>query len=126
MTLTNVTISGSSSGAIGGAVYTYPTPSSATTKAISSIVAGSTAGGNCKGKNFHASSTHNLSDDTTCVGLTWVDSVRLNSLNNYGGDTQTMALRSDSPAIDAGASCPAIDQRGEAGTTWRATSARSS
>ncbi len=67
---------------------------------------------------------HNLSDDTTCVGLNQPGdltgiNVLLDVLADNGGDTLTHALLSGSPAIDAGlavgcnsASVGGVDQRG--------------
>jgi CSLREA domain-containing protein len=83
------------------------------------IVAGSTAGGNCSGP-FAATSTSNLADDATCgPGFTLVGlaDLRLGPLADNGGPTQTIALGSGSVAIDAGDNAAAAglftDQRGE-------------
>ncbi|HEY4118053.1 MAG TPA: choice-of-anchor Q domain-containing protein [Byssovorax sp.] len=54
--------------------------------------------------------------DTPCVaGITFADPL-LGPLMDNGGTTQTMAPGAGSPAIGAGASCPATDQRGAART----------
>jgi CSLREA domain-containing protein len=81
------------------------------------IVGTNTAGGDCLGAP--TSLGHNLDGDGSC-GLTAAGDIsntdpRLGSLADNGGLTQTHALLSDSPAIDAGsADCPppASDQRG--------------
>lgn len=64
-------------------------------------------------------SDHSLDSDSTC-GFTDTGSVSgstnpgLESLQNNGGETPTMALSADSPAVDAGddTTCPPTDQRG--------------
>jgi len=71
-----------------------------------SIVANSPSGGNCSGYVPIASSGYNLSSDATCDfrsagDLNNLDPM-LGPLQNNGGPTQTMALPSGSPAIDAG------------------------
>jgi hypothetical protein len=56
-----------------------------------------------------------ISTDATC-GATVVPSPRFaGRLLNNGGPSPTLALRADSPAVDAGsaADCPDVDQRGE-------------
>ncbi len=51
-------------------------------------------------------------DDTPCLaGVAFADPL-LGPLADNGGPTQTMALLAGSPAIGAGADCPATDQRG--------------
>jgi hypothetical protein len=82
----------------------------------SSVVAGD--GPSCGG--LVASHGHNVGSDTTCnlTGAGDHDAVdaRLGPLADNGGPTDTVALLDGSPAIDAGADCPAIDQRGIART----------
>jgi hypothetical protein len=69
-----------------------------------SIVANSGSGGNCAGPI--TSSGYNLSSDNTCnfnkSGDLNNTDPQLGILQNNGGPTQTMALPSGSPAIDAG------------------------
>jgi hypothetical protein len=69
-----------------------------------SIVANNPSGGNCYGTM--TSHGYNLSSDATCAfngpGDMNNTNPMLDSLNNNGGPTQTMALLSGSPAIDAG------------------------
>jgi len=62
------------------------------------------------------SNGHNLSDGTDCNlsgngDRPGVDA-KLGALGDHGGGTDTMAPLAGSPAIDAGAGCPPIDQRG--------------
>ena len=67
----------------------------------------------------YAVGSNNLSDDPYCfyddLG-TYVESLLLGPLGDYGGGTQTIPLLPGSPAIDAGdtANCPTYDQRGVA------------
>lgn len=82
------------------------------------IVAGST-GSNCSGNPLTTFGS-SLSSDTTCSG-TATAYIGLGSLASNGGNTQTIALAADSPAIDAGdattcANSPVsgFDQRGQA------------
>jgi hypothetical protein len=68
------------------------------------IIANSSTGGNCAGTM--TSNGYNLSSDSTCSFSASGDrnniNPRLGPLQNNGGPTQTMALPSGSPAIDAG------------------------
>lgn len=53
------------------------------------------------------------SDDTPCAaGAVFADPA-LAALADNGGPTQTMALAAASPAVDAGKTCPTLDQRGK-------------
>jgi predicted outer membrane repeat protein len=69
-----------------------------------SIVANGGNGGNCSGTI--ASDGYNLSSDSTCNFTNSGDlngaNPLLGALGNNGGPTQTMALQSGSPALDAG------------------------
>ena len=78
------------------------------------------AGGNCAGtQDDPIESTNGLSDELaqpSCnaqgLGNLLVADTRLGPLANNGGQTDTHALLSGSPGIDAGgAPCPAVDQR---------------
>jgi hypothetical protein len=99
LTINNSTLSANSAGA-GGGIYG---PVGSTTLQ-NSIVANSPAGGNCGGTII--SNGYNLSSDATCnfsnVGDLSNTDPMLGPLQNNGGPTQTMALSSGSPAIDAG------------------------
>ena len=65
---------------------------------------------------FITSLGHNLVDDTSCdlVASDIQAPAVLGPLADNGGPTKTHALLTGSPAVDAGASCPATDQRGTA------------
>lgn len=98
LTLVNSTVSNNSA-VQGGGIY-----SDGVTGLINTIVANAGAGGNCSG-NF-GSGRHNLDSDGTCGfsspgDLTGLDPI-LGPLQNNGGPTETHALLSNSPAIDAG------------------------
>jgi CSLREA domain-containing protein len=95
-----------------------------------SILAGSTAPecGVYSNAGSIADGGYNIADDTSCgfATVTGVNGAKLgdginallatNGLQNNGGPTQTIALQSTSPAIDAIpiSDCPALDQRGAA------------
>jgi hypothetical protein len=79
-----------------------------------SIVANSTKGGNCSG--IITSHGYNLSSDATCNfsiagDLNNVDPM-LGPLKDHGGPTQTLAVQSGSPAIDAGNPSGCTDEAG--------------
>jgi hypothetical protein len=86
-----------------------------------SILANSTGGVDCS-KSSTTPAIENINNliETTgagaeSCGISLLSSdPMLDSLTNNGGSTQTMALRANSPAINAGdnASCPSTDQRG--------------
>ena len=82
-----------------------------------SIVAQAAAGSNCaQSGGFVTSLGHNLESANSCHFMAAGDlpnsNPRLGLLQNNGGPTPTQALLTGSPAIDAGANCPATDQRG--------------
>lgn len=85
-----------------------------TTTLKNTIVANSTAGGNCSGTITDGG--YNLSSDNTCVSATTSlanTNPQLGSLVDNGGPTKTHALLEGSPAIDQGNSFGATtDQRG--------------
>jgi len=81
---------------------------------------------NLSGFDCHTSSVdmsgigENIDSDSTCPGFTLKDDPLLKVLANYGGPTETHALQSDSPAIDAAPDCTtvggaavSVDQRGQ-------------
>lgn len=114
LSITNCTIAGNNGGAAGGAVYF---DSSRT--AMNNTIIASNSGNNC---SFSPGSTftggHNLQfGDSTCTGAP-VANPLLGSLADNGGPTQTMALGTGSPAIDAAdwTLAPDVDQRGFART----------
>jgi fibronectin-binding autotransporter adhesin len=80
-----------------------------------SIVAGSGKSGNCSGAV--ASSGYNLSSDLTChfrnTGDRNKTNPKLGPLKSNGGPTQTSALKTGSPAIDAGNPGGCTDNSGQ-------------
>jgi hypothetical protein len=119
-TISNSTISGNSGTPAGGGILN----SGGTVTLQNTIIANSTAVGNCSGTM--TSNGYNLSGDGTCGFANTGDLNNVNPLlgplRNNGGATKTMALSSGSPAIDAGnpGGCTdnlgnllLIDQRGQ-------------
>ena len=122
--LTNVTFSDNSATNKGGGMYNAST-SHPTLQ--NTLIANSANGGDCAneaGGALNAASSHNLIEDSAnACGL--ANSVngnivgldpKLDVLANNGGITETHALLTGSPALDAGNDdvCPDIDQRGVA------------
>ena len=104
VTINNSTLSGNSADTSGGGIFNN---GAATLQ--NSIVANSPSGGNCSGTTGTGTITskgYNLSSDGSCDfdgpgDLNNTDPM-LGPLQNNGGPTQTMALPSGSPAVDAG------------------------
>jgi hypothetical protein len=104
VTINNSTLSGNSADTSGGGILNN---GAATLQ--NSIVANSPSGGNCSGTTGTGTMTskgYNLSSDGSCDfdgpgDLNNTDPM-LGPLQNNGGPTQTMALPSGSPAVDAG------------------------
>ena len=99
MTIMNSTIAGNSAENTGGGIY-----SAGVLKIKNSILAGNT-GGNCYTPIIDGG--YNLDSGTSCGFSAVYDSLpgtdpKLGELADNGGPTQTMALGSGSPAIDAG------------------------
>jgi hypothetical protein len=116
LTINNSTISGNSAvgkdGPGGGGIF-------GNVILQNSIVANSPSGGNCSGTM--TSKGYNLSSDSTCNlsgsgDLNNIDP-KLGVLQNNGGPTQTIALLSGSPAIDAGNPSGCTDAQGHLLTT---------
>ena len=113
----NSTIAGNSGDGSGG-IFTDTASGSF---AFKNTIIASNTGGDCAFSNgAHAASQgHNLISDDTCnfnaSGDLENTDPKLGLLGNNGGDTQTMALQPDSPALDAGTNsgCPSEDQRGK-------------
>lgn len=83
---------------------------------ITGSIVANNGGGNC-GETAPSDGGHNLESANTCGFTLSSDLVnidpKLGPLANNGGPTQTLALLTGSPAIDAGGStCPSTDQRG--------------
>jgi hypothetical protein len=103
LTIANSTFSGNS-GPIGGSVYNY----FGTVTLKSTVLAGSTAGGECAGDNpTYIDGGYNMADDGTCAfnAIGSANSVSAASLNlgtlaSNGGPTQTIAPRVGSAVID--------------------------
>ncbi len=114
LTLVNVTIAGNGAAGGGAGVENQGQVSFTNT-----LVTNNTPQ-NCAGLASSASLGHNLASDGTCAFDSPTDLTSatpgLGPLADNGGATQTHALLSGSPAIDAGdnAACPATDQRGVA------------
>lgn len=130
ITLQNDTISGNSSGndstsggaginAFGKGVYQYVNTLFQGNSATGSGVVSNCgcSGLSCK-SGVMVSLGHNLADDATCAlsgsGDMPNTSAGLGAMAGNGGATETRALASGSPAVDAGdnANCPNTDQRG--------------
>jgi predicted outer membrane repeat protein len=112
VTITNCTIARNTAAASGGAVYFgNRTP----VTVINNTIIASNSGGNCAfapAGNFTGG--HNIQfGDSTCFLMT-VANPLLGTLTDNGGQIQTMALATGSPAIDAAdtAIAPLTDQRG--------------
>ncbi|MDP2674298.1 MAG: choice-of-anchor Q domain-containing protein [Dehalococcoidia bacterium] len=109
--LTNVTVAGNTTQFAGYGAIT----AAGSTTLLNSIVA-SNSNGNCGWAIL--SGGHNLDSGNTCGFTAAGDLINtdplLGPLANNGGLTQTHALLTGSPAIDAGdnTGCPATDQRG--------------
>jgi CSLREA domain-containing protein len=96
----------------GGGVYAQ-----AATVTLQNTIVASNLGANCTAAagSSIVNGGHDLTyGDNTCPGQR--ANPRLDRLSDYGGGTQTMAIRAGSPAIDRTArksgDCPASDQRG--------------
>jgi hypothetical protein len=134
--ITNSTISGNTAGTLGGGIYVPVTPFSETL--ANSIVAGNTAATyNDIGGAVNTTSGFNLiGDGTGLVGISdgsdgnMIGTLgspidpQLGALGNNGGLTETMALLSGSPAIDAGSNLLAVDGLGNALATDQIGNAR--
>lgn len=121
----NSTFSGNSA-TNGGAIYDEGSGGGGLEVAVTNTIFANSTSGSCYGGSV-TDGGYNLSDDHTCGftgtganGDTLGDGVNPlldpSGLQNNGGPTQTIALQSTSPAIDAiphgNANCPGIDQRG--------------
>ncbi|MBI5304852.1 MAG: hypothetical protein HY868_22140 [Chloroflexi bacterium] len=123
MTLTNVTINGNQAtnlnGIAAGIYNSYTVDSVVRLK--NTIIASNGATPNCLSDMGLGiiSLGHNISTDSSCnlsaTGDKPTTNPLLGSLANNGGATQTHALLSGSPAINAGDNngCPSTDQRGQ-------------
>jgi len=107
-TVNNSTFSNNTSTINGGGIKNW-----GTLHLKNTIIANSTNGGDCSNSATLSTNTNNLIEDGSCTPTVSGDPI-LSALANNGGDTQTMALLPDSPAINAGdnATCETTDQRG--------------
>jgi hypothetical protein len=107
--ISNTTLSGNSGTPSGGGIY-----NGGTVTLQNSIVANSPSGGNCSGTV--TSKGYNLSSDSTCSFSNTGDlnstDPNLGPLQNNGGLTETQALPTGSPAIDAGNPSGCTDNHG--------------
>ncbi|MBI5032930.1 MAG: hypothetical protein HZB51_20610 [Chloroflexi bacterium] len=141
MTLTNTTISNNTAGNFGGGFYNrrsatlfnvtiasstsgggfYQFNDALATASFKHTLIANNSASNCTLNKAVTSAGYNLSSDNSCAS-SFVSAGDLNNTDpllgllslNPPGSTQTHALLSGSPAIDAGTNtgCPAIDQRG--------------
>ncbi|MGB8648043.1 MAG: choice-of-anchor Q domain-containing protein [Anaerolineae bacterium] len=120
LTVNNSTFYSNSASVHGGGIFGVQS-----TTLQNTIVANSTAGGDCyKFSGTFTANSSNLADDSSCDSATQktLGQLALSSLNSNGGPTQTIALLSGSAAIDAGddSVCTdvntvnSVDQRGVA------------
>ncbi len=116
-TLTDCTVSGNAAGGAGGGLANDGTAKlSNTIDAVNTASVGPDADGAVLSQGFNLIGITDGSSGWVTSDLTGTGSSPLNpllaALGNYGGPTQTMALLPGSPAIDAGNSSVATDQRG--------------
>ena len=121
--INSCTLSGNHAQDSGGGIHAF-TPGTVTLR--NSLLMNNTAGTTANGWNVNATlgaGSNNLQWPTTRGGggpadtparpsITFADAA-LSALADNGGPTKTMAIAPPSPAVDAGASAPATDQRGE-------------
>jgi predicted outer membrane repeat protein len=116
MDITNSTFSGNIVGSVdgGGGIN-----NAGTMNYVNTILANSPFDADCYNSGTISTNINNLIETNgpvghTCGSPSSTGDPMLAPLANNGGSTQTMALLSGSPAIDAGddANCPATDQRG--------------
>ena len=115
---THSTLRGNSPNGYGGGIV-----SDGTAHLKNSIVANSIVGGDCLYANAFTADAYNIDSDGSCDNATTMttDEMALGTLADNGGPTQTMALGSNSAAIDAGDqgvctntnTVNNLDQRGE-------------
>ena len=112
ITLTSVTLAQNSDGALGS----YPGSNSSQVRLFDTLLAYN-GSANCDPSLFGTFTSQNsLSSDSSCtwIGIQNKSAVDplLGSLGYHGGPTLTHVPAANSPAVDAGANCPATDQRG--------------
>jgi len=112
VTVNHSTFSGNSA-LIGGGVYNFNTH---TLHLRNSLLANSSAGGDCGNGGTLSTNVNNLIEDSSCSAALSGD-LLLSPLGGYGGSTHIFALLPGSPAIDAAGDCTPFlnhdaDQRG--------------
>lgn len=116
VTVTNVTLAHNYADQVGGGIYNT-TNNSAIVTLHNVILANNQIGSthqavHCAG-NFSGSRNLQSPAGRACVtGITQADPHVDIAVADHGGPMPTLALLAGSPAIDAGAGCPATDQRG--------------
>jgi CSLREA domain-containing protein len=116
--LNGVTISNNTANAAAGLLESIPAGAAPPARILFNTIIGGNNGPECAGTGLDTDTTRNsIADDTTCALADATDqqgvNPQLRALANYGGQTDTHALISTSPAVNKGASCfGAIDQRG--------------
>jgi len=98
ITITNSTFSGNSAGSQGGGIYT----AGGTFNYANTIIANSTSGGDCATDGTVGVNINNLVENGGCSAALSGDPVLDALLSSNGGPTQTFALLTGSPAINAG------------------------
>lgn len=112
LAMTNSTFSGNGANVGGGGLYNA---SVGTLNLINTVLADSTAGGDCVNDGAMGTDLNNLIEDNAgCGSPVSMNDPDLGPLQDNGGSTPTMSILYTSPAFDAGddALCPATDQRG--------------
>lgn len=109
LSVTNSTITSNTAVSVGGGNYTVAVGSASKTQLAGSILAGNSAPSGPDDSGGLVSQDYNLIGNTTGASITGVTDhnllnvvPRLGPLAQNGGPTQTHALLSDSPALDAG------------------------
>ena len=119
LVLDNVTVAYNTAPTVGGIAQAVGRAAPDTT--IDNTLVARNTGGACGGDTGGVSvwkGDHNFDDDGTCEfdaqgDLPGADP-QIGLLADNGGPTQTHAIPATSPAVNAGADCPATDQRGAA------------
>ena len=112
--LSHVTIAGNQATVGGGLAMNGPDDANFASQMSNSLIVANTPTA-CDQALTGVATHHNLVQDSTCVlgGATDIQGVNapLLDLTNNGGLTDTRALPAGSPAINAGGTCHAVDQR---------------
>jgi hypothetical protein len=114
ITLASCTLAHNTAGESVGALYGAETPTPVVTNSIFFANGDAGAGRHCR-RSLAATATivYPATDDDACGATLHVDPLLEAELADHGGFTRTLAPGVGSPALGAGTSCPATDQRGE-------------